>query len=71
MRARDGVTPLQAAFRAALAATILILGFWWIIADGERDLRQTEKIITSCQEDEACWNCETMGNRRCGSETED
>ena len=32
------------------------------------DLRQTvtEKVPVECQEDEPCWDCETMGNRICG-----
>lgn len=61
------VTRQEIRFAIIVAVTFalgLVLGHL-MQADAENDLRQTEKIIT-CQEDESCWDCETMGNRRCG-----
>ena len=27
----------------------------------------TKQPTTSCHEEDPCWNCKTMGNRRCSS----
>lgn len=54
---------IDAALVAALVAvTILSLVLAGALAVGAFHDQPT----TACQEDEACWDCRTMGNRICG-----
>jgi len=44
-----------------LTVLVLVMSALWSRVDGDRVFR------TGCTEDMACWNCQTMGNRVCGS----
>lgn len=44
----------------ALAACV------WIYAFGVAYDAATRPAVSHCAEDDPCWNCATMGNRKCG-----
>lgn len=48
--------------RAAVVVLMLLL-----TANGCPAGPPPAKPSTSCHEGDACWNCKTMGNRRCGT----
>lgn len=45
-----------------LMATCLVILAWM----GPEPATDDRPSAPSCQEDEACWNCVTMGNKVCG-----
>ena len=47
---------------------VLILS-WFIIAGSTIYIGHTIHKDNQCQEDQSCWNCETMGNKICGAVT--
>jgi hypothetical protein len=49
---------------AGAAATAAVLAPWACGPEPATDPDYGKN--TSCQEDEACWDCETMGNMVCG-----
>lgn len=52
---------------AALVAAGAMIAAAWGYQSGSHTMQQDLKVLNSCQEDEACWNCATMGNRICGN----
>ena len=59
MKAADDLVPhiLIALAIAVLWATACVLASRVSVAEHD---------VWSCEEDMSCWNCETMGNHRCG-----
>lgn len=66
------LTPLAAAVMAVLVAAVLAI-YSITAAPGDRGIPEQRPVTTStlptCQEDEPCWDCTTMGNRICGPTT--
>jgi hypothetical protein len=50
--------------------TVLIIAGCWIYWTGYGDgYSNGQKDTTTCQEDDPCWDCHTMGNHICGDPT--
>lgn len=49
--------------KAFLAITLLLLG---MAVAGKVESPVYDPVSIDCEEDQACWDCETMGNRICG-----
>lgn len=55
--------------RSLIIAVLSMYLVVWMWLDAENDLKQARTVILEhqlCREDEACWDCTTMGNRVCG-----
>jgi hypothetical protein len=52
--------------RAALAVALLALVVWAGWTTRNVDSETGRPVHPVCQEDAACWDCHTMGNRICG-----
>lgn len=58
------------ALRLILAvAALALLPFTMAAQCSVQESRQEPAPVAKCEEDEPCWNCHTMGNRRCGPDT--
>ncbi|MFD5245063.1 hypothetical protein ACFWIW_10990 [Amycolatopsis sp. NPDC058340] len=54
---------LGALLGAAAVAVVLLAG-----CDRDTTGRPSPPPVTSCEEDQPCWDCHTMGNKVCGPE---
>ena len=53
---------------AVAIALSITLGACYARVGGDRMLNPPKPPVVTCQEDDPCWNCHTMGNLICGEE---
>lgn len=51
----------------ACAYAALMVYAIWVVSIRTDVPADAEQQLTVCQEDEACWDCNTMGNKLCGT----
>ena len=54
---------LRTMWVSIMVVTLIMLALWQASEYGDNDIPGYEE---TCQEDEACWDCATMGNLICG-----
>lgn len=57
-------------FAGGALAAIVVSGVGWALAQVTTpDPPRARPAVVRCAEDDPCWDCHTMGNRRCGPDT--
>jgi len=54
-----------------LIAIIIVMLLCFVAAPTLEGMWDDPLQKTTCEEDQSCWNCETMGNKICGPELGD